>query len=97
MASARGVNRRSFRASRGVLSCRQDPDWLTLGAVVAVGGLLWRAPSTRIDDVGRRLDTLASDVKSLHRRVARLEGWLERDRLGTATRHAVMVMGSPAE
>ena len=61
------------------------PDWLTLGAVVAVGGLLWRALSTRIDDVGRRLDTLASDVKSLDRRVARLEGWLERNRLGTAT------------
>ena len=61
-----------------------DPDWLTLGAVVAVGGLLWRALGTRIDDVGRRLDTLAADVKSVGRRVARLEGWLERDRLGTA-------------
>ena len=59
------------------------PDWLTLGAVVAVGGLLWRALGTRIDDVGRRLDTLAADVKTLDRRVARLAGWLERDRLGT--------------
>ena len=39
---------------------------------------------TRIDDVGRRLDTLAADVKSVDRRVARLEGWLERDRLGAA-------------
>ena len=66
-----------------------DPDWLTLGAVVAVGGLLWRALGTRIDDVGRRLDTLAADVKTLDRRVARLEGWLERDRLGAATGNGV--------
>ena len=68
---------------------RMDPDWLTLGAVVAVGGLLWRALGTRIDDVGRRLEALASDVKSVDRRVARLEGWLERDRMGP-------VPGSPA-
>ena len=59
-----------------------DPDWLTLGAVVAVGGLLWRALGARIDDVGRRLEALAADVKSVDRRVARLEGWLERDRMG---------------
>ena len=59
-----------------------DPDWLTLGAVVAVGGLLWRALGTRIDDVGRRLEALAADVRSVDRRVARLEGWLERDRTG---------------
>lgn len=70
-----------------------NPDWLTLAAVLAVGGLLWRALGSRadalgarIDDVGRRVDTLAGDVKSIDRRVARLEGWLERDRLGTPNR-----------
>lgn len=71
-------------ASSGAIIGTMDPDWLTLGAVVAVGGLLWRALGSRIDDVGRRVDTLANDVKTLDRRVARLEGWLERDRLGAA-------------
>ncbi len=70
------------------------PDWLILGTVVAIGGLLWRALSTRIDDVGRRLDTLASGIKAWTAewrglKIARLEGWLERDRLGlAATREA---------
>ena len=70
-----------------------DPDWLTLGAVVAVGGLLWRALGTRIDDVDRRLDTLTAGVQTLDHpldhRVARLEGWLEQDRLGAATGNGV--------
>ena len=62
-----------------------DPDWLTLGAVVMVGGLLWRALGTRADDVGCCVETLAADVKNLDRRVARLAGWLARDHLGAAT------------
>ena len=72
-------------------------DWPTIGVMVGIGVLLWRALGARIDALGERvsaLDTrltaavqdvdrrLTAAVGDVDRRLARLEGWIEGERAG---------------
>lgn len=53
-------------------------DWASIGVMLAVGGLLWR----QIHALGGRVEVLAGEVRDVDRRLARLEGWIEGERVG---------------
>ena len=55
-------------------------DWssfIALGVVGALLGLYLKSISQRIDEVGKRLDVLQTEVTSLGKGVARIEGRLD--------------------
>ena len=57
-------------------------DWASIAVMVAVGGLLWRQNHALALDV-RELDRrLSAAVAGLGERLARLEGWIEGERVG---------------
>lgn len=53
-------------------------DWASIGVMVAIGALLWR----QIAALGARVDALSLVVADVDRRLARLEGWIEGERVG---------------
>ena len=57
-------------------------DWASIAVMVAVGVLLWRqihALALEVRELDRRL---AAAVSGLGERLARLEGWIEGERVG---------------
>ena len=64
-------------------------DWASIGVMLVVGGLLWRqihALSGTVGELDRRLTAAVAEldrrVANVDRRLARLEGWSEGERVG---------------
>ena len=55
-------------------------DWATIGVMVALAGLLWRAIWALDNRLSQQMSELTANMRQLSDRLSRLGGWIEGSR-----------------